>query len=92
MNQIKCLHILVNGTVQGVFYRASTKTQAEKLGINGWVRNLPDGRVEMVVQGDPDKIDQLKHWCKKGPILAKVTGIDVEELGLQELEGFEIRY
>lgn len=69
------LHAFVSGKVQGVFYRASTEEQAKRLGLNGWVRNLTDGRVELVAVGDEDKLKQLLDWCYKGPENASVKDI-----------------
>lgn len=70
------LHVLISGMVQGVGFRHATYRQALKLGLSGWVRNLPDGRVEAVVQGDRPVIDQMLAWCRKGPALARVDRVD----------------
>lgn len=59
-------HVLISGLVQGVFFRYHTKEKARYLGIYGWVRNLPDGRVEAVFEGEKEKIDQMIKWCFKG--------------------------
>lgn len=72
-------HIFLSGRVQGVGFRHFTKTKARSLGIKGWVRNLPDGRVEAVLEGDEKLVDQLIEKCKKGPRSAYVQSIDVEE-------------
>jgi len=86
-------HIFVSGRVQGVFFRDSTKRKAKKLGIKGWVKNLPDGRVEAVFEGKKDKVEQIINWAKRGPIFAKVSNLDLE---WQEYKGefsdFEIVY
>lgn len=89
---MKCVHLLISGRVQGVFYRASAHEEGRRLGLAGWVRNLPDGRVEAVVQGPEKDVNAFVEWCRKGPPLAQVTKIDVleEELN-QDLMGFEIR-
>ena len=86
-------HIFVSGLVQGVFYRQSTKEKAEELGLTGWVRNLPDGRVEIVAEGEEKKIKELIDWAKKGPISAEVRDLeaDFEEYKNQFSE-FKIRY
>jgi acylphosphatase len=76
---VKRYHIFVSGRVQGVFFRASTVEVAKKLGITGWVRNLNDGRVEVVAEGSKEKLDELIGWLKKGPILAKVVDLVIEE-------------
>jgi acylphosphatase len=70
-------HVLVSGKVQGVFFRSSTKDKAEELGISGWVRNLPDGRVEAVFEGEKEDVDKMVEWCRKGPEYAKVTGVEI---------------
>lgn len=70
-----CAHIFVSGIVQGVFFRANTKEKANELKINGWVRNLPDGRVEILAEGDEEKIQKLIEWCWKGPEFAKVENV-----------------
>ena len=80
MSEQICIHCFVSGKVQGVWYRASTKTEAEKLGIKGWARNLDDGRVEVLACGDKEKVMQLLEWLKHGPRLARVTEVTVELL------------
>lgn len=71
------VHVFISGKVQGVFFRSSTKDMAKKLGLYGWVRNLVDGRVEAVFEGEKDAIEKMLEWCKVGPEYAKVTGIEV---------------
>lgn len=71
------VHVFISGKVQGVFFRSSTKDIAKKLGLYGWVRNLADGRVEAVFEGEKDAIEKMLEWCKVGPEYAKVTGIEV---------------
>ncbi len=86
-------HIFVSGRVQGVFFRDGTQRQAKKLAIKGWVRNLSDGRVEAVFEGEKDKVEQIVNWAKKGPILAKVDDLEVEwQEYKEEFDDFEIRY
>lgn len=72
------VRISVRGRVQGVWYRGSTRDQARRLGLRGWARNLADGSVEVVAEGDPDAIEQLVAWCRTGPPGARVTGITVQ--------------
>lgn len=67
--------ILVSGRVQGVAFRASTQAQARALGLVGWVRNLADGGVEIVAQGDASALDALVAWCHSGPRAARVTDV-----------------
>ncbi|MCH8553347.1 MAG: acylphosphatase [Natronospirillum sp.] len=69
-------HLLVSGRVQGVFYRGSTQQTAQSLGLTGWVRNLSDGRVEIVAEGEPEQLQKLYDWCHAGPIAAKVSGVE----------------
>ena len=69
---------IVSGRVQGVSYRASTVDAAEAHGLTGWVRNLPDGRVELEAQGETAEVDALLDWCKHGPPAARVDRVDSE--------------
>ena len=75
MNQV---HVFVSGRVQGVFYRSNTRKKAKELGLKGWVRNLHDGRVEIMAEGEEERLKELVEWCKKGPGLAFVKNIEVE--------------
>lgn len=70
-------HIFVLGFVQGVGYRQFVKSRAEKLGLTGWVTNLPDGRVEAVFQGEKDQLSQMVEICKKGPFLSEIKSVDI---------------
>lgn len=86
-------HIFVSGKVQGVFFRSSTEEKAQEIGVTGWVRNLADGRVEAVFEGEQDKVEEMVHWCKKGPQYAIVDGVEViPENYKGEFQGFIIRY
>lgn len=88
---IKAIRIYVAGRVQGVCYRASTQKQARLWQIEGWARNLDDGRVEIMAQAEDEALDQLVAWCHKGPMLAKVTSVSVESLPLADIPaGFVI--
>ena len=87
----RCLRFVVAGRVQGVWYRGSTREQAQLLGIDGWAENLPDGRVEVVACGAQEAIEQLREWLWEGPPLARVTGIEVEELDCRPPAGFRTR-
>jgi len=69
-------HLVIKGMVQGVFFRASTQETAVRLGLKGWVRNLPDGSVEAVFEGPAEKVKQAVEWCYKGPPGARVSEID----------------
>lgn len=86
-------HIFVNGRVQGVFFRSETKYEARKRGVKGWVRNLPDGRVEAVFEGEEKEVKALIEFCKHGPPGARVTDVHVlMESYTGEFGDFEIRY
>ncbi|MCX7832528.1 MAG: acylphosphatase [Actinobacteria bacterium] len=85
-------HIFISGKVQGVWFRSSTKRVAEELGLSGWARNLPDGRVEAVFEGDEEKINKAIEWCRIGPPNARVEKVDVIYEKPEGLKGFEIRY
>ena len=87
----KTIHCYVSGCVQGVFFRARTREQALLFGLIGWVRNLPDGRVEVVASGDEAQITHLQEWLKRGPEHARVLKLEVEELDYQAFENFSIR-
>lgn len=75
---MKRISIHVRGKVQGVFYRASTVTKAQQLGVNGFVRNEPDGSVYMEAEGNEDKLNELIAWCRFGPPRARVDEVTVE--------------
>ena len=86
-------HAFIDGYVQGVFYRAFTRELAHNLGLNGWVRNLRDGRVEAVFEGDKAKIQQAIKECYAGPPGASVSNIDVQWESYENgEEGFSVRY
>ncbi len=72
-----CRRYLVSGRVQGVFYRASAQRYAQSMGLNGWVRNLRDGRVELLACGEESVLEKLEKWLEIGPEYAKVTNIKV---------------
>lgn len=72
----RSLHAVVSGRVQGVFYRATTRQHAERLGLTGWVRNLPDGRVELHAEGPEPRLLELLEACRQGPPGARVTAVD----------------
>jgi acylphosphatase len=83
-------HVLVSGQVQGVFYRDSCRRIAGQQGVAGWVRNLPDGRVEAVFEGEPENVDRMVAWARRGPARARVTSLDVREEPVEGLIGFQI--
>jgi acylphosphatase len=71
------VHVFVSGRVQGVFFRQSTQRLAQGLGVKGWVRNLPDGRVEAVFEGEEPAVKALVEYCRLGPSAARVDNIEV---------------
>jgi acylphosphatase len=86
-------HLYISGRVQGVFFRYETKAMALKLGVNGWVRNLPNGQVEALVEGEKEKVEKLIEFCRKGPPGAHVTQVDVKwESPTGEFKSFVIKY
>lgn len=85
-------HIFVSGRVQGVFFRSETLEKACEMGINGWVKNLADGRVEAVFEGEIEQVEKIIEWAKKGPFFAKVNDLKVKwENYKGEFDNFEIR-
>ena len=70
-------HVVVSGRVQGVFFRAETRNRASTRRLGGWVRNRPDGRVEAVFEGSRPQVESMIDWCRRGPRLAHVEGVDV---------------
>lgn len=90
---MKRVRVLISGKVQGVFFRAYTQKEAHKLGLKGWVRNLPDGRVEALFEGEDSAIEKMIKWCHRGSPGAVVTKVEVlEEAYKGEYSTFEIRY
>ena len=86
------VHLIISGKVQGVFYRASCEEVAQSLGLKGWVCNLPTGQVEVLAQGEKEKVEKLITWCKKGPLDAKVNDVKVEWEDIKEkFSGFSIK-
>jgi acylphosphatase len=71
-------HVLIAGRVQGVNFRSSTRDCARAAGVGGWVRNLPDGRVEAVFEGPRDSVERVVNWCYSGPAPARVDRVQVE--------------
>ena len=85
-----CIHCIVSGRVQGVWFRASTCEQARQLGLTGWVRNLPEGQVEVLACGPKENIEQLHRWLHQGPRMANVTEVTYEEVVWQEHADFKV--
>jgi acylphosphatase len=70
------VHAIIHGRVQGVFFRASTQEKAIELGLTGWVRNRADGKVELLAEGEKEKLEKLIEWCRIGPKHAQVTNVE----------------
>ena len=87
---MKCIRIVIHGKVQGVFYRQYCVAEALRLRIIGYVKNLPDGTVEIIAQGDNNALQQLCEWCKIGSPRSKVDRIETFDLQLEKLDGFRI--
>jgi acylphosphatase len=76
---IRRVQVVISGEVQGVAFRANCQHQAIALGVTGWVRNLWDGSVEAFFEGQPEAVDAMLRWCRRGPASAVVTGVEVIE-------------
>lgn len=92
MSQRTRAHVFVSGKVQGVYYRANTRDTATENGVDGWVKNLDDGRVEAVFEGDTERVEAMIEWCHTGSPRAHVEDVAVEFESPEGIEGFEIRY
>jgi acylphosphatase len=90
---MKHVHVYISGMVQGVAFRAKTRSEAVRHNVSGWVRNLPDGRVEAVFEGKPEDVDRVVAWCRIGPSMAAVTNVEMrEEAYTGAFTDFSIRY
>ena len=90
---MKRIHLIAHGQVQGVFYRDNTQKKASELGLKGFVRNLPDGTVEVVAEGSEDKLNELISFCKNNPGSSNVDKVNIkEEKATNEFRDFEVRY
>ena len=88
--RVEARHVVISGSVQGVAFRWSTREEAVARGVAGWVRNLPDGRVEARIEGDPQAVEDLLGWLEEGPPSARVTGLDVRVASPEGSVGFDI--
>jgi acylphosphatase len=86
------VHVRVSGKVQGVNYRAFTRDKAKELGIKGWVRNIPGGGVEAVLEGERKTVGELLRLMKNGPAGSMVLGMEFSELEIKDYEDFQIEY
>ena len=91
MSDVRC-RVIVSGRVQGVFFRETCQRVASGLGVRGWVRNCPDGTVEVAAEGSRDAVDTLLDWCREGPPRANVISIEVRDEPLAAERGFRVRY
>jgi acylphosphatase len=82
--------VVVHGRVQGVWFRDSMRREAERLGVAGWVRNLPDGSVEAAIEGDDDAVERLVAWCEHGPSGARVSRVEAHDEPPEGLREFRI--
>ena len=83
--------VVVHGSVQGVFFRDTTRRKARSRGVSGWVRNCPDGSVEALFEGDADAVDAMLAFTREGPRGAEVERVDVEDVAPEGLDDFQIR-
>jgi len=85
------VHVWITGRVQGVFFRAYTRDAAQLIGVTGWVRNLPDGRVEAILEGEADKVEKMIEWCREGSPMSRVDRVEVlEEVYTGDFDRLEI--
>ena len=82
--------LLVSGLVQDVFYRDTCQRQARTAGVNGWARNLADGRVEVVLEGDADRVATVEAWCHRGPPAGRVDAVQGFDEALVGVSGFDV--
>ncbi|MCU1716762.1 acylphosphatase [Pseudomonas sp. 5P_3.1_Bac2] len=87
----QCVHGYVSGRVQGVRFRQSSAEQAQLWDLDGWVRNLDDGRVELLFEGEEGAVTLMRAWLEHGPQQAQVTGLELHEQPLQGVAGFIVR-
>ena len=85
-------HVTVTGRVQGVFFRAWTREQAEQLGVTGWVRNCPDGRVDAHIEGEDEAVNQLIERLRRGPPAAQIADVRVWNVELCDFDDFDVRH
>jgi acylphosphatase len=85
-------HVFVSGTVQGVYFRATTRDEARRQGVDGWVRNLDDGRVEAVFEGPEDAVEAMVEFCHDGSEAARVEDVEVSNEPPDGADGFEVRW
>lgn len=87
----KRARVVVRGHVQGVFFRSDARDRAQSLHVAGWIRNVPDGTVEAVFEGDPGQVESMVEWCRRGPSAAQVENLDVDWEEPSGESGFAVR-
>lgn len=93
MTEMSRVHVIISGRVQGVFFRAETQRMARQLGVQGWVRNRPEGTVEAVFEGPQEIVEAAVKWCWRGSAMSHVTDVQRnDETVCKDLEDFVIRY
>jgi acylphosphatase len=91
MSDVARRRVVVHGYVQGVFFRDTTRREARRRGVAGWVSNRPDGAVEAVFEGEPDAVAEMVRFCERGPRGADVAEVEASEEPAEGLSGFEVR-
>jgi acylphosphatase len=91
VSELKRARVYVSGMVQGVFFRYETRERARSRSLAGWVRNLPDGRVEAVFEGPTEAVESMVRWCRQGPRGAQVTEVEMSEEDPEGLDSFDVR-
>ena len=86
----KAIRLYISGIVQGVFFRAFIKENAEKLGVKGFIRNLEDGRVEVFIEGNPDEVRKMIEICKKGPRHSEIKNVEEKQEKFQDFKQFKV--
>jgi len=86
----KAVRVYINGTVQGVFFRAFIKENAERHNVKGFSRNLEDGRIEVFLEGDPDNVNKMIELCKKGPKHAQIRNVEIKPEKFQDFKTFKV--
>lgn len=88
---METIHLVVQGKVQGVYYRASAKVKAKELSIKGWIRNTPDGNVEVRATGEKDQLEKFINWCRQGPRHAAVSDVVITKTEEEKFVEFRIK-
>lgn len=86
----KAVRLYLSGVVQGIFFRAFVKENAEKYNVKGFVRNLEDGRIEVFLEGDLESVDKMIELCQKGPKYSQIQGVEIKEEKLQDFREFKV--